>query len=88
MQLSKELTELQERLSERDDEIGELKAERNNTRVSQSVSLAARVLCDVSPSHPGCITAGFCWSTTPRKSLYRRQGQNIFSPSLTYSNPI
>lgn len=32
--LSKELTEMQERLAERDDEICELKAERNNTRVS------------------------------------------------------
>ena len=32
--LSKELTEMHERLTERDDEICELKAERNNTRVS------------------------------------------------------
>jgi len=34
--LSKELTEMHERLAERDDEICELKAERNNTRVKSS----------------------------------------------------
>lgn len=37
--LSKELTEMHERLSERDDEISELKAERNNTRVGIFLNL-------------------------------------------------
>ena len=82
------MTELQERLSERDDEIGELKAERNNTRVSQSVSqsvsLAARVLCDVSPSHPGCITAGFSQvSVQASGAEYFLSLVNVFKSHLT-----
>ena len=60
-QLSKEVTELQERLSERDDEISELKAERNNTRVSQSVTSCHVIVSTLPPAAASALCGVTCF---------------------------
>ena len=58
--LSKELTEMHERLTERDDEICELKAERNNTRVSH---ISMLYLCSSAGKFDSqCVVASKVWT--------------------------